>query len=220
MKAAVLALIAAYIMPSYGVLKRFSNERDGLTVVNLTAEGVAAVSPVLAKDVSALMGITWNSGELMLNASLAVRFPGRCRLELSSPESTKVLAAASTSGKSRTEGGDVQALLVGLEQACALLSLKSMQTMRGVASLGVRPTVLENGKPVLEVYLFDFDQEIYGQHLRVHFLRKLRDEEKFSDLETLTRQIARDVEQAKNYFTTSPSTFSADIEESLPNRLN
>lgn len=127
MKAAFLALIVAYIMPSYGVLKRFASERDGLRVSNLKAEGVVAVSPVLAKDVSALMGITWNSGELMLNASLAVRFPGRCRLELSSPESTKVLAAASTSGKSRTEGGDVRALLVGLEQACALLSIKSSE---------------------------------------------------------------------------------------------
>lgn len=127
MKAAILAMVVAYIMPSFGVLKRFANERDGLTVSNLKAEGVAAVSPVLAKEVSSLMGVTWNSGELMLNASLAVRFPGRCRLELSSPESTKVIAAASTNGKTRGEGGDVQALLVGLEQACALLSIKSSE---------------------------------------------------------------------------------------------
>ena len=127
MKGAILAMVVAYIMPSYGVLKRFAGQRDELTVANLKAEGVAAVAPVLAKDVSSLMGVTWNSGELMLNASLAVRFPGRCRLELSSPESTKVLAAAATSGKARSEGGDVQALLVGLEQACALLSLKSSE---------------------------------------------------------------------------------------------
>lgn len=125
MKAALLALLVAYIMPSYGVIKRFAAQRDDLTVSNLKAEGVAAVSPVLAKDVSALMGVTWNSGELMLNASLSVRFPGRCRLELSSPDSTKVLVAASNAGKVRGEGGDVEALEVGLEQACALLSLKS-----------------------------------------------------------------------------------------------
>ncbi len=74
---------------------------------------------------------------------------------------------------------------------------------RGVASLGVRPTVHENGKPVLEVHLFNFDQEIYGHHLRMDFLHKLRDEEKYSDLNTLTRQIERDVENAKNYFLTS-----------------
>ena len=76
--------------------------------------------------------------------------------------------------------------------------------MRGVASLGVRPTVHDNGKPVLEVHLFDFNEEIYGHHLRVHFLHKLRNEEKYPDLETLTKQIERDVEHAKNYFETSP----------------
>ena len=70
----------------------------------------------------------------------------------------------------------------------------------GVASLGVRPTVHEDGKPVLEVHLFDFEKEIYRCHLRVDFLHKLRDEEKYPDLGALTRQIGRDVENAKNYF--------------------
>jgi riboflavin kinase/FMN adenylyltransferase len=73
-------------------------------------------------------------------------------------------------------------------------------TMRGVASLGIRPTTHAMSKPVLEVHLFDFCQEIYGHHLRVHFLHKLRDEEKYPDLETLIRQIKRDVENAKDYF--------------------
>ena len=125
MKAAFLALALAYIMPPYGVLKRFASQRDDLTVSNLKAEGVAAVSPAVAKDVAALMGITWNSGELMLNASLSVRFPGRCRLELTSTESTRVLVAASSGGKVRTEGGEVEALGVALQQACSLLSIKS-----------------------------------------------------------------------------------------------
>ncbi|MDH5552564.1 MAG: bifunctional riboflavin kinase/FAD synthetase [Nitrosomonas sp.] len=71
---------------------------------------------------------------------------------------------------------------------------------QGVASLGVRPTVHKNGKAVLEVHLFDFDQQIYGRHLRIDFLHKLRDEETYSDLETLTQQIAKDVENAKSYF--------------------
>ena len=78
--------------------------------------------------------------------------------------------------------------------------LSPRAVVHGVASLGIRPTVHDDGKPVLEVYLFDFKKEIYGCHLRVDFLRKLRDEEKYPDLETLTRQIGRDVENAKNYF--------------------
>lgn len=70
----------------------------------------------------------------------------------------------------------------------------------GVASLGVRPTVKDNGWPVLEVHLFDFDRSIYGYHVCVDFLAKLRDEEKYPDLPTLVSQIGRDVDNAKQYF--------------------
>jgi riboflavin kinase/FMN adenylyltransferase len=67
----------------------------------------------------------------------------------------------------------------------------------GVASLGTRPTVHTNGRPTLEVHLFNFNQSIYRQHLRVEFLHKLRDEAKFPDLETLIAQIDLDAQQAR-----------------------
>lgn len=67
----------------------------------------------------------------------------------------------------------------------------------GVASLGVRPTVTASGRSTLEVYIFDFDGDLYRAHLRVNFLHKLRDEAKFDTLEALTAQIARDVADAK-----------------------
>jgi len=67
----------------------------------------------------------------------------------------------------------------------------------------VRPTIYENGKPVLEVHLFNFDREIYGCHLRVVFLQKIRDEKKYLDLGRLTEQIRHDVEKAKRYFLNS-----------------
>ena len=70
----------------------------------------------------------------------------------------------------------------------------------GVASLGVRPTVKTNGAATLEVHVFDFHERIYGAHVRVDFLHKLRDEEKFPDLPSLIAQIARDVVEAKEYF--------------------
>ncbi len=72
--------------------------------------------------------------------------------------------------------------------------------LQGVASLGVRPTVSVDGKPVLEVHLFNFSSEIYNKHLRVNFLHKLRDEVKYPDLESLTQQIALDVNNAKQWF--------------------
>ncbi len=68
----------------------------------------------------------------------------------------------------------------------------------GVASLGVRPTVDAAGKATLEVHLFDFAGDLYGRHLRVEFLGKLRDEEKYPDLATLQAQIARDCEAARD----------------------
>lgn len=77
---------------------------------------------------------------------------------------------------------------------------EGMGVLQGVASLGVRPTVRQDNKPVLEVHLFEFSQKIYNKHLRLEFLHKLRDEEKYPDVETLTRQIALDVENAKQWF--------------------
>jgi riboflavin kinase / FMN adenylyltransferase len=70
----------------------------------------------------------------------------------------------------------------------------------GVASLGLRPTMKDDGKPLLEVHLFDFNRDIYGCHVRVYFLKKLRDEAKFRNLEALKRQIELDEAAARNYF--------------------
>ncbi|MEO6021678.1 MAG: bifunctional riboflavin kinase/FAD synthetase [Burkholderiales bacterium] len=68
-----------------------------------------------------------------------------------------------------------------------------------VASLGVRPTVMANGTPMLEVHVLDFNADIYGRHVTVEFLHKLRDEEKYEDLNRLRQQIQRDVDQARHY---------------------
>lgn len=68
--------------------------------------------------------------------------------------------------------------------------------LNGVASLGTRPTV--NGtRPLLEVHIFDFDENIYGQEIRVDFIEKLRDEEKFDDLDALIEQMLKDALQAR-----------------------
>lgn len=66
----------------------------------------------------------------------------------------------------------------------------------GVASVGTRPT-FDGVKPLLEVHIFDFDKEIYGEYIHVDFVERLRDEEKFDDVSDLVRQMHRDAEQAK-----------------------
>jgi len=71
---------------------------------------------------------------------------------------------------------------------------------QGVASLGYRPTVNPVPKPLLEVYLLDQKVDLYRQRLRVRFLRKLRDEAKYNDLDALRKAIAQDAAQAREYF--------------------
>jgi len=71
---------------------------------------------------------------------------------------------------------------------------------RGVASLGTRPTVNPVAIPLLEVHLFDCERELYGEHLRVRFLEKLRDEEKYDGLDALRQAIASDARRAREYF--------------------
>jgi riboflavin kinase/FMN adenylyltransferase len=71
---------------------------------------------------------------------------------------------------------------------------------RGVASLGRRPTVNPVPVPLLEVHLFDLDRDLYGEHLRVRFLEKLRDERKYEGLDALKAAIASDARRAREYF--------------------
>jgi riboflavin kinase/FMN adenylyltransferase len=72
------------------------------------------------------------------------------------------------------------------------------QALRGVANIGFRPTV-ENqaGERLLEVHLFDFSGEIYGQEIEVDFGQFIRPETKFSSVEELKAQIAQDVAFAR-----------------------
>ncbi|HEX7804010.1 MAG TPA: bifunctional riboflavin kinase/FAD synthetase [Pseudoxanthomonas sp.] len=65
-----------------------------------------------------------------------------------------------------------------------------------VSSFGTRPTV-DGIEPLLEAHLFDFDGDLYGRHIEVEFVAKLRDELKFPDLPTLTEQMQRDAETAR-----------------------
>lgn len=69
------------------------------------------------------------------------------------------------------------------------------QSRYGVANVGTRPTV-DGKKNLLEVYLFDFEGDLYGQHIEVEFLEMLREELRFDSLEALTAQIEKDVNDA------------------------
>lgn len=75
--------------------------------------------------------------------------------------------------------------------------------LHGVANLGNRPTFYGVAKVVLETHLFDFNQDIYGRYVEVHFKAKLRDEMRFASFSDLQAQIAQDVAAAQAFFAQS-----------------
>lgn len=74
------------------------------------------------------------------------------------------------------------------------------EPLAGVANVGNRPTVVGDSRYLLEVHLFDFSRQIYGEHVQVEFCKRLRDEQRFDSFEELSRQIVRDTEAARAYF--------------------
>ena len=70
----------------------------------------------------------------------------------------------------------------------------------GAASVGVRPTVTQNGQPLLEVFLIDFQGDLYGRRVVVEFVKRIRPEEKFDSLEVLTAQMHRDIQAVREVF--------------------
>jgi riboflavin kinase/FMN adenylyltransferase len=72
-----------------------------------------------------------------------------------------------------------------------------------VMNLGTRPTV-DGTKLRVEVHVFDFDGDLYGQEMRVHLVRRIRDEKKFGGLDELKAQIARDAEAARAMLRDAP----------------
>lgn len=69
---------------------------------------------------------------------------------------------------------------------------------RGILNLGVKPTVSNENKRVLEVNIFDFDEDIYGENIKIEFEEMIREENKFSSIDELKFQIAKDVDYWRN----------------------
>ena len=68
---------------------------------------------------------------------------------------------------------------------------------QGIANLGIRPTVSQDSKRVLEVHLFEFDGDLYGMDVEVEFLRFVRGERKFDSLADLRAQIEKDIAEVR-----------------------
>ncbi|MDA9636862.1 bifunctional riboflavin kinase/FAD synthetase [SAR86 cluster bacterium] len=80
----------------------------------------------------------------------------------------------------------------------AVKALIEKRQFNGIANMGIRPTV-GGTSPVLEIHIFDFNKDIYGQRIEVEFHKKIREEKKFVHLDQLKDQISKDIEIAKKF---------------------
>lgn len=67
-------------------------------------------------------------------------------------------------------------------------------------SIGVRPTFHRDGQATVETYILDFDEEIYGEEIRIDLLHRLRDEQRFDSVEALVEQMRRDIAETREWF--------------------
>src|SRR5690554_1598593 len=69
----------------------------------------------------------------------------------------------------------------------------------GLVSIGERPTVDDSGRISIEVYLLDFEGDLYGENLRLKILKRIRDEKKFDTLDELVKEMHKDEERLRNW---------------------
>ena len=93
----------------------------------------------------------------------------------------------------------LQRYRAALEGVFAVTVMGLDRQYEGIANIGVRPTV-DGKEPLLEVHIFDFDEEIYGRLLTVTFLNKVRDERTFDGLDSLKNQIEKDISETREWF--------------------
>ena len=93
----------------------------------------------------------------------------------------------------------LQRYRAALEGVFAVTVMGLDQQYEGIANIGVRPTV-DGKEPLLEVHIFDFDEEIYGRLLTVTFLNKVRDERTLDGLDYLKNQIEQDISETREWF--------------------
>lgn len=87
-----------------------------------------------------------------------------------------------------------------LDQPSATPDNNILPRYNGVASIGYRPSVedaVSDNRHLLEVHIFDWSGDLYGQRVRVHFIQRLRDEQQFADLDLMTQQMQKDADQAR-----------------------
>jgi len=108
--------------------------------------------------------------------------------------------------RGRTLGFPTANIAIGLDRALPAYGIYVTQAYvrenayESCTSIGIRPTFDVEPRPTVETYILDFDEDIYGQEMRIDLLSSLRGEVRFDSADDLVTQMHRDIEQAREYF--------------------
>lgn len=167
----------------------------------------------LLRSLGADYGFTVNDSSTLLNDGLRISSTAiRQALEAGDLEQAKRMLGRPYSVCGRVVHGDGRGRQLGFPTANIQLFRKkapvrgvfavtaagiSEQPVPGVANVGIRPTVGGEQRVILEVHLFDFDEDLYGKQMEIIFQQRIREERKFASFEQLTEQIGKDAQQAR-----------------------
>ncbi len=121
-KLAAALLVLGFVMPGTSVFKRMAIGRDELTVTALKLDGLLTLTPPLAREAFTPLGLKSSPGDLTLTASLSVKYPARCRVDLTPATQGKTVSFVWAQGKHRAEGGELGPLGAAFDHTCALLT--------------------------------------------------------------------------------------------------
>jgi hypothetical protein len=120
---ALATAAAGYVLPGGAILRHLVTNRAALHLTTLRAEGTVSFFGGAISEAGAALQLPTDKPETQADATISLRLPGRCRLDVTSPEGTR-LSVVDSQGRLRNEGGVVQALNVALGQVCHLLALR------------------------------------------------------------------------------------------------
>jgi riboflavin kinase/FMN adenylyltransferase len=108
--------------------------------------------------------------------------------------------------RGRTLGFPTANIAIGLDRALPAYGIYVTRAYvaetayQSCTSIGIRPTFAVEPRPMVETFILDFDGDIYGQEMRIDFLERLRDEERFESVDDLIAQMHGDIEATRAYF--------------------
>lgn len=121
--------------------------------------------------------------------------------------------------RGRTLGFPTANIAIGLDRALPAYGIYVTRAFvressyQSCSSIGIRPTFDVEPRPTVETFVIDFDEDVYGQEMRIELLERLRGEQKFESVEELVAQMHKDIEQTRAFFRAHAEVFREPQDE-------